>query len=128
MRLDPVVQRGIGDGMRRDRAREEEQQEQEDQLQRHERQAGLQHEAEQQQAGAERVGDARRVHARVEVGHAHEPDRADDREEAAGEDQGPADAIEKEVHHDAFSSPSWARSPWRKNLRTASVPMRLSRP
>ena len=57
---------------------------------RHEAQARLQTHAEDQKADAERVGDACRMHAREDLRHAHEPERADDREERAEQDAGPA--------------------------------------
>ena len=73
------VQAGLRQRVRHDRAGEEEQREQEQQLQRDQAEARLQPHAEDQKADPERVGDARRVHAGEDVGHAHEPEGSDDR-------------------------------------------------
>ena len=72
----------------------------------HEAEPGLHHEPGQEQTGAERVRDARGVHARVDIGHAHEADGPHDREEGTGEDQRPAHDIEYGLHHDVSSSAS----------------------
>ena len=76
----------------------------ESELQRHQVEARLQHHAEDQQAGADRVDDAGRVHAGEQLRHAHEPDGADDDEERAREDQKPAHDVEERGDHGASSS------------------------
>jgi hypothetical protein len=100
------MQGGLSERMRGDRPHEEEKDQDEKQLQSHEAEPGLDHEASQEKPGAERVRDARGVHARVNVRHAHEADGAYDREERTGEDQRPARDIEYQLHHDDSSSAS----------------------
>ena len=97
-RLDALMQAGLRERMRHDGAGEEEQREEKQELQRHQAEAGLQAHAEDQKADAERVGDARRVHAGEDVRHADEPERADDGEERAEEDQHPARDLDGQRH------------------------------
>ena len=66
------------------RAGQQQQQPQHHELDGHQRQAGLQNQAQQHEAGAQRVDDAAGMRAGIEVRHANEAQRADDAEHAAG--------------------------------------------
>ena len=73
-RLDAGVQRGAGDGVGGDRAHQAEEEDEEDELDGDQRQAGEHHQADEDQAGAERIGDRRAVHAGEHVGQAQQAD------------------------------------------------------
>ncbi len=60
------------------------------QLHRHQREAGLQQQAQQHQPGAQRFDHAGRMHAGVEIGHAQQPDGAEHAERAAAGQADPA--------------------------------------
>ena len=74
----------------------------------------LEHLPEQDEAHAQRVGHARSMHARVEIGHAQQPDRPHDREQPAGDKQDPARDIERRAH----SPPGPGRSPRPRRARS----------
>ena len=128
LRLDVLVQAGLGKRMGDDGAGDHEQSEQEDEFQCHQGEARLQHHAGNQQADPQRVDDAGGVHAGEDLRHADHSEGADEREERSEEDQHPAQDVDRKRHGSAPSCGSWARSPCRKNFSTASVPIRLSSP
>ncbi len=86
----------------------------------------MQHQADQNGTGAERVGDRGGVHAGEHIGHADEPDGADDHEQAAENDEAAAQPFAREIEAHGSSSPAWPRAPKRRNFSTANVPMMLS--
>ena len=89
-RPDALMQAGLRQRVRHDRAGEKEQGEEKQKLQRDQAETRLQTHAQDQKADAERVGDAGRVHAGENIGHAHEPERPDDREERPEQDAAPS--------------------------------------
>ena len=73
-RLHTLMQSRLRQRMGGDRPREKEKRQKKQELERHQAEAGLQHQADDQKPGAERVDDAGGMHARVDLGHANEPD------------------------------------------------------
>ena len=126
--LDAFMQARLRQRMGHDGTGDEEQRQEKEQLERHQAEACLQGQAKEQKPDAERVDDAGRMHAGEDVRHADEPERTDDRKERSEQNERPACDLDCERHDPAPSVASWARSPWRKNFRTASVPIRLSSP
>lgn len=82
-RFEPLRVGGLHEGMRRRRARQEQEEEDEPEFDRDEIGSAMNREPQQDERRAERIRDARGVGARVEVGHAQQPDATDHAERGA---------------------------------------------
>ena len=120
--------RCAGERVRRRRACQQQEQEDGRELDRGERHACLQHDAAEDQHGAHGVCQARRMHARIEVGHAQCAEPADEDKHAARSEQYPAQNVDSHGHESLFASFSSALSPSarsRMNSSTAITPMKV---
>ena len=90
----PSSSAAMGERVRCGRRGEQEEHENQHQLERGQREPGLQHEAQQDEARAGRVADARRMEPREDVRHADQPKAADHDEEGAEADADPAQDVE----------------------------------